>query len=67
MPLYEYSCSSCGHTWEENRSIDDPPTQFCPRCRLKTAHRLISKSSFVLKGSGWARDGYTINSKGGKA
>jgi putative FmdB family regulatory protein len=67
MPVYEYRCAGCGHEWEETQKAKDPPTQFCPRCGAKLAQRLISKTSFVLKGAGWSGDGYSLTSKGGKS
>jgi putative FmdB family regulatory protein len=35
MPLYEYTCNDCGHTWEEVNSIVErwmPTTEPCPKC-----------------------------------
>lgn len=53
MPIYEYSCRSCGHEWEEMQRITDAPLTHCPTCGNPEAHRLISKTSFMLKGTGW--------------
>ncbi len=55
---YEYICKSCEHTWEEEQSIKEEPITKCPECGEETAQRLISKSTFVLKGNGWFRTGY---------
>ena len=52
MPIYEYRCSKCGNEFEEWQKITDPPTQECNRCGGK-ASRLISPSTFILKGTGW--------------
>jgi putative FmdB family regulatory protein len=51
MPIYEYRCEGCG-IFEEMQRITDPPLTRCPRCRKKV-RRLISQTSFQLKGSGW--------------
>ncbi len=56
---YEYTCTSCNHEWEAEQSIKDDALKFCPNCSRETAKRLISKSSFVLQGSGWAKDNYS--------
>ena len=56
MPTYEYECSN-GHHFEVEQSIKDPALKRCKVCRAK-AHRLISASHFILKGSGWYADGY---------
>lgn len=52
MPIYEYRCQNCGAEFEEWQRITEPPTCSCKRCGGK-ASRLISQSTFVLKGSGW--------------
>ena len=51
MPIYEYRCEHCGD-FEEMQRITDPPLPRCPRCKRKV-RRLISNTSFQLKGSGW--------------
>lgn len=52
MPIYEYRCQSCGAEFEEWQKITDPAISQCGACGGK-ASRLISRSTFVLKGSGW--------------
>jgi putative FmdB family regulatory protein len=55
---YEYQCRACGHTWEEEQKITDPPSKKCPECgQQDTAMRLISKSAFILNGPGWYKSG----------
>jgi len=51
MPIYEYRCEHCGE-FEEMQRITDPPLERCPTCRRRV-RRLISSTSFQLKGSGW--------------
>jgi putative FmdB family regulatory protein len=51
MPIYEYRCEHCGD-FEEMQRITDPPLTRCPKCHRKV-RRLISSTSFQLKGSGW--------------
>ncbi len=52
MPIYEYECLACGKTTEEMQKFSDPLLETCPECggQLK---KLISNSTFVLKGTGW--------------
>jgi putative FmdB family regulatory protein len=57
MPLYEYECEACGVTFEAVQRITDEPLTECVHCKGQVK-RLISKSSFQLKGPGWAKDGY---------
>jgi putative FmdB family regulatory protein len=58
MPVYEYACEKCGHEFEREQRISERPVRTCPRCRAPRARRLISRTSFVLKGSGWGKDLY---------
>ena len=53
MPIYEYECRGCGHEWDELQKITEGAKRKCPSCGALRAKRLISRSSFVLKGSGW--------------
>lgn len=58
MPIYEYLCEKCEHEFEREQRITDPPVKTCPRCRSRRVKKLISRTSFVLKGSGWYSDLY---------
>jgi putative FmdB family regulatory protein len=53
MPIYEYYCESCGHEFEVMQKINDKPIKKCEACGETRAKRSISRTSFVLKGSGW--------------
>jgi putative FmdB family regulatory protein len=52
MPIYEYRCVKCNEQFEVMQKITDDPLSTCELCggNLK---RLITNTSFVLKGSGW--------------
>lgn len=53
MPIYEYRCSQCNHIFEEwAQHFDSPDCEPCPKCGGK-ASRIVSNTSFVLKGQGW--------------
>ena len=59
MPTYEYQCESCKRTFSVEQRITEPPLQTCIRQRCHGAvKRLISPTTFVLRGTGWYRDGY---------
>jgi putative FmdB family regulatory protein len=62
MPTYEYQCEK-GHEFTLEQRIADPAIEIC-KCGKK-CKRLISRSSFHLRGPGWAKDGYS-SSGGGK-
>ena len=51
MPIYEYQCSKCG-VFEVTQRITEDPLVKCPDCRGKV-RKLISNTSFQLKGTGW--------------
>jgi putative FmdB family regulatory protein len=52
VPIYEYECESCGKRFEILQKFNDKPLTKCPDCGEKI-HKLISHTSFVLKGTGW--------------
>jgi putative FmdB family regulatory protein len=59
MPIYEYLCKGCGHEFEREQRITENPVRTCPKCKAKKVERLISQTSFVLKGGGWYSDLYS--------
>lgn len=52
MPVYEYQCNECGRIEEAFQKISEAPLELCPQCN-GSLKKLISHSSFHLKGSGW--------------
>jgi putative FmdB family regulatory protein len=52
MPLYEYECRKCGEIEEVLQKFSDKPRTKCRHCSGKL-HKLVSQSSFHLKGTGW--------------
>ena len=64
MPIYEYACKKCDGEFEVSQRITDEPLKrsVCPHCGKRTAvTKLISRSSFHLKGSGWYATDYGKN------
>ena len=59
MPIYEYACDKCSHEFEVEQRITEDPVKSCPKCRGRKVRRLISQTSFVLKGGGWYSDLYS--------
>lgn len=66
MPIYEYGCEACGHTLEIQQKFSDDPLRTCPACGKDELRKLISATAFVLKGSGWYKDGYGSKKGDGK-
>ena len=52
MPLYEYACEVCGHTFEVLQKFSDPPPGECGSCG-GNVERLISAPAIQFKGAGW--------------
>ena len=65
MPVYEYQCSRCGHIEEAFQKISESPLEICPRCNGKLK-KIISQSTFHLKGSGWYVTDYGGTKSGSK-
>jgi len=71
MPIYEYKCEKCRFIFEIMQKVDDK----APRCDNVVVSgslerrcggeckKLVSKSSFSLKGGGWFKDGYEKKKK----
>ncbi len=57
MPLYEYRCESCQKVHEVMQKFSDAPLTECPECKSPVT-KLMSMSSFALKGSGWYTTDY---------
>lgn len=62
MPIYEYECTKCGALDEVFQKLSDKPRLKCKHCSGKL-HKLISQSSFHLKGTGWYVTDYANKSK----
>jgi putative FmdB family regulatory protein len=65
MPIYEYECERCG-VFEVTQRITEDPLKRCPTCKGKV-HRLISNTSFMLKGTGWYATDYGRSSSSTEA
>src|SRR2546427_4186711 len=61
MPIYEYQCEKCG-TFEVTQRITEKPLGRCPTCKTKV-RKLISNTSFQLKGTGWYVTDYARKGK----
>jgi len=62
MPIYEYECTTCGKVEEIFQKFSDKPLVKCQQCGGKL-HKLISHSSFHLKGTGWYVTDYASKSR----
>ena len=59
MPIYEYTCSKCEKLSDVLQKLNEPAPERCPACGAEgTLSRVVSRTSFVLKGGGWGADLY---------
>ena len=63
MPIYEYQCQECGHQLEAIQKVADQPLVECPSCKNPELKKLVSASSFRLKGSGWYETDFKTKNK----
>ena len=56
MPVYDYMCE-CGHNFAVTQSIKDEPLKVCEKCGGEL-QKIISGTSFILKGTGWYETDY---------
>lgn len=65
MPIYEYACEKCGKLNEVMQKVSDPAPAACDGCGQQgPLTRVVSRTSFVLKGGGWYSDLYGSSKKG---
>ena len=62
MPIYEYRCEKCDSHFEVIQKFSDKPLKFCSSCKGRLT-KLISQTSFQLKGSGWYVTDYAKSGK----
>jgi len=63
MPLYEYCCPACDRVFEELRRAGDDGLAACPACG-RPSPRIVSLSSFALKGGGFYATDYVSRRPG---
>jgi putative FmdB family regulatory protein len=71
MPIYEYRCNECGQVFEEWQRDFKTRQMACPVCKGES-ERIMSNTTFVLKGGGWyvtdySKSGAAASAAGGAA
>jgi putative FmdB family regulatory protein len=61
MPIYAYSCASCGLQQDLMQKMSDMPLTTCPECGKATFSKQLTAAGFQLKGTGY----YVTDFKGG--
>ncbi|MGO9064297.1 MAG: FmdB family zinc ribbon protein [Myxococcaceae bacterium] len=68
MPIYEYTCSKCNKLSDVLQKLSEKAPERCPACGAEgTLSRVVSRTSFVLKGGGWGADLYASKKADGAA
>ncbi|ANM29301.1 hypothetical protein ABI59_06400 [Acidobacteria bacterium Mor1] len=66
MPIYEYRCKDCENVIEVLLGMNARQPRKCKECS-GTLEKMISRTSFQLKGGGWFDQGYGAGSGTGKS
>ena len=61
MPLYDFKCEHCDKEHELFVKLDAKDPE-CPSCG-RSMVRLTSATTFILNGTGWAKDNYGLKAK----
>jgi putative FmdB family regulatory protein len=60
MPIYEYICEQCHMREELLQKFNEPSPHECPTCHAAgSLKKIVTRSSFHLKGGGWYKDLYS--------
>jgi putative FmdB family regulatory protein len=60
MPLYDVRCDACGREEEVFLKLNEKEPE-CAACG-SSMRKIMSPTTFVLKGNGWAKDNYGLKS-----
>jgi len=63
MPIYEYACKCCEHSFDALQKINDPVLVDCPECGAASLRKLMSAPKFRLKGKGWYETDFKTGEK----
>jgi putative FmdB family regulatory protein len=55
MPIFDYRCEACGHTFDMLQKLGDEPLTVCVECGQPQLRKLLSAPAFHLKGKGWRK------------
>jgi putative FmdB family regulatory protein len=64
MPKYSFKCDKCEQVFEKTLKMSDPPPKLCSELNKENIlcdgklEKILTASSFALKGGGWFKDGY---------
>jgi putative FmdB family regulatory protein len=53
MPIFDYQCEACGHTFDVLQKVGEGALRKCPKCGKLKLKKQMAAPNFHLKGSGW--------------
>jgi putative FmdB family regulatory protein len=62
LPIYEYRCEACGHTFEVMQKFTDPAVETCEECGGRVV-RVFHPVAIHFRGSGFYTTDYGRSSK----
>jgi len=65
LPTYQYSCTECGHFFEQFQSFSEDSLTVCPQCEGRL-RKVFNAVGVVFKGSGFYRTDSRSASSGGE-
>lgn len=66
MPIYEYRCEACGHTFEVMQKFADAPVETCEACGGHVV-KVLHPVAIHFRGSGFYTTDYGRSSKAARA
>jgi putative FmdB family regulatory protein len=63
MPIYDYACKNCEHTFDALQKMSEPKLVDCPECGEPSLRKLLSAPKFRLKGQGWYETDFKTGDK----
>jgi putative FmdB family regulatory protein len=66
LPIYEYRCEACGHTFELFQKFADKPVEACELCGARV-NKVLHPVAIHFKGSGFYTTDYGRGSKTARA
>ncbi len=62
MPIFDYQCEACGHTFDVLQKVGEGALRKCPECGKLKLKKQMAAPNFHLKGSGWYKTDFKDNS-----
>lgn len=50
MPIFDYQCKKCGHTFDALQKLGEAALTKCPECGKNSLEKLVSTPAFQVKG-----------------